>query len=200
VLRRYFLQEGQDFPLLQIGSGIFAANQSADYEWKSFKKLAVAGVNNLVKAYPKSKEYPLKPVHLELRYVDVLDQGLIAAPDFIAFTRGATHLDIRPPPYFDDPKNFGVIGGGRVQLVYPVKDRQDTSFQLDYASGFKETKAVVQLTTKVISTGAGVPKTATSLSSSVDAWLDAAHELLSRFFKEFVRPETLEHFKQKVET
>jgi uncharacterized protein (TIGR04255 family) len=199
VFRRYYLQEGRDFPLLQIGPGIFAANQSADYEWKSFKKLVTIGLKNLLKAYPKTKDYPLKPVHLELRYVDVLDQGLIAASDFIAFTRKATHLNIAPPAYFDDRKLFGVVAGGRVQLNYPAKDRQNTTFQLDYVSGLKETKAVVQLTTKVVSTDAGVPKTVAALGSSVDAWLDAAHELLSGFFREFVRPETLERFKEKVQ-
>jgi uncharacterized protein (TIGR04255 family) len=197
VFRRFYKQDGQEFPLLQIGPGIFAANQSADYDWKSFRKLVQSGLKSVLKAYPRSKLYPLRPAHLELRYVDVFDPGLFAAESFFAFTRAATHMDLIVPEFLTNGKQFGPLNGGRVQLSWPVRGEQDTQFNLDYASALKETKNVIQLSSKVVTIGKGLPKTAASLPSFVDNWLEAAHDLLSPFFKQFVRPETLDRFKGK---
>ena len=37
IARRYFKKAGQPFPIMQVGPGIFATNESSQYDWETFK-------------------------------------------------------------------------------------------------------------------------------------------------------------------
>jgi len=49
IFSRFYRAEDQNFPILQIGPGIFAANQSSEYDWESFRKLTREGVEILLR-------------------------------------------------------------------------------------------------------------------------------------------------------
>jgi hypothetical protein len=53
IARRYYLAKDQDFPLMQMGPGIFASNQSSDYVWPSFKKQVLNGTQAVLASYPR---------------------------------------------------------------------------------------------------------------------------------------------------
>src|SRR5262245_8926214 len=77
VGRRFYIAEGQEFPLLQIGPGIFASNQSAEYEWQGFKKQTLRGLDALLTSYPSLPSISMTPTYLELRYIDAFDASLL---------------------------------------------------------------------------------------------------------------------------
>jgi uncharacterized protein (TIGR04255 family) len=58
VSRRFYAKQDFGFPLLQLGPGIFASNQTAEYEWKSFKKQSTLGTKYIVSSYPKLRSFP----------------------------------------------------------------------------------------------------------------------------------------------
>src|SRR3954467_7386626 len=67
VARRFFKTPDSAFPIMQIGPGIFATNESSLYEWKGFKSQITVGVRALLDSYPKLGVFPLDPNMLELR-------------------------------------------------------------------------------------------------------------------------------------
>jgi uncharacterized protein (TIGR04255 family) len=76
VVRRFYKAADKPFPIMQIGSGIFASNESSEYEWRSFKSQVTRGLRTLLKVYPKLDFFTLRPSHLELRYVDIFGTSL----------------------------------------------------------------------------------------------------------------------------
>ncbi len=100
IALRYYKEENQPFPIWQIGPGIFAANESAAYEWNAFKKLILDGVKHLLSSYPKMKSFPLQPNHLELRYTDSIDSTFAGHQDLIGFLNEHTSLSMELPTFF----------------------------------------------------------------------------------------------------
>src|SRR5712691_9461333 len=70
ISRRFFPLPEVGFPILQIGPGIFATNQSTEYDWENFRKQALQGVRAVLESYPALPNFPMNPIYLELRYVD----------------------------------------------------------------------------------------------------------------------------------
>jgi hypothetical protein len=68
VVRRFYKAKDRPFPIMQIGPGIFATNESSEYDWRLFKKQAEQGIRALLRSYPKLDFFILKPIHMELRY------------------------------------------------------------------------------------------------------------------------------------
>ena len=70
VSRRFYKGEAS-FPIMQLGHGLYAANASVEYEWNSFRKLAIDGASFVVENYPKLRNFDLSITRLEIRYIDV---------------------------------------------------------------------------------------------------------------------------------
>jgi uncharacterized protein (TIGR04255 family) len=195
IFSRYYIADNQNFPIFQIGPGIFAANQSSEYDWISFRKLVRQGVELLLRAYPRMRNFPFSPIHIELRYIDVFDEGVIGSLDFIEFTNNATTMRISLP----DPLSgiHTVAKSGRLGFSFPVKGRTDTTFLFDYASGIRAPEApIIRLESKVISTSKGVPTLRRGRGGldKMDKWLEEAHAITSPFFKSFINQNIMQKF------
>jgi uncharacterized protein (TIGR04255 family) len=97
VVRRFFLAPEKPFPIMQIGPGIFAANDGPLYSWKDFKSQIKAGVKSLLMSYPSLDFFALRPISLELRYVDVFDKSSLPKAALLHFLSSATTLKIELP-------------------------------------------------------------------------------------------------------
>ena len=198
VFRRHYLKEDQPFPILQIGPGVFAVNQSSEYEWNHFRDLALNGFQLLMHSYPRLKSFIFTPIHVELRYVDVFDQELVGTVDFFKFTANATNMDIKLPEFLkSEPFSFADIKV-RVQADCTLSHKKNSVFRIDIGSGRTEQLDVMKLETKVSSAVGDIPKMRLGRSSStesVEGWLNDSHRLTSAFFRSFVKPEAMEKFK-----
>lgn len=198
VDRRYYLSKDQNFPILQIGPGIFAANQSAEYTWVDFKKLVTKGISILISSYPKMKTFALRPNYLELRYIDVFEEELIGTIDFVKFLNEATTIEVALPQFLSDKSRFHDATIGRTVFQFDVKGMKDSVFSLDLASGNRENKKILRLESKIVVQGGAVLKAKTSHRDSfvrqLTAWLDQSHSVLSPFFKALVKPTVMEKF------
>jgi uncharacterized protein (TIGR04255 family) len=190
VARRFRKSTESPYPLMQIGPGIFAANESAQYTWKSYKQQVLDGAKALFASYPASLGFPLHPNYLELRYVDVFDNAVLEHTSLFDFIETATSLHVKLPNELINPKLFWGDATGRFALQRALRGKKDTNFSIDIVPGqtTDTKKNVIQLTSKVMSTGVGVPVVTNTRAFLVQLgrWLEFAHSVTSPFFKEFI--------------
>lgn len=200
VIRRYYKSEELLYPLMQIGSGIFATNESHLYDWKRFKSQVLMGVQVLLDTYPTEFGTRLIPAYLELRYVDVFDKTVLPEGSVVSFAEKASSLKIQLPPILGNKEMFWGNVAGRVVFQRSIRDRKDSLFEAELASAQNAgtNEAVIKLESKVRSTGGGVPalKNNKKFISDVGDWLEFAHDVTSPFFKDFVLPEFMKKFRR----
>lgn len=196
VARRYYVDAERAFPLLQIGPGIFAANESSEYEWKKYKEFVLRGAKAFLNSYPIMREFKLRPTSFELRYIDSFDKSLIGTVDFLEFSERGTRLKFDVPEFLNDSRIFNGIQSGRFLCSYEVKGQKGTVFWLDFASGAHAGHRMIRLESKV-NTTFDKPRSVgqrEKFLTRLDKWLDDAHDITSPFFRALVRPEIMEKF------
>jgi uncharacterized protein (TIGR04255 family) len=194
VIRRYFTADDVSFPIIQIGQGVFASNQSSDYSWLSFRAQTLKALKVLLDSYPKLEGYPFEPEHLELRYIDVFDQSLLGTLDLIEFANRGTALNIGIPEDLFDKKKFTGPSDGRLILQRQMKN--GTKFHVDFASGKNSAtgEPTLRLESKVITQGLSRFRTPAKFAANIESWLTDAHDITSPFFRRFVSAEVMQKF------
>ena len=194
---RFYQSPERAFPIWQIGPGIFAANQSADYEWAKFKKLVLKGVSHLLKTYPKMKTFRLRPLKFELRYIDNFAKELVKTLEFPKFISKVTTWSVEVPKFFVNNKSIGTIRSGRVVYAFPVRNMKNTTVSFDFGSGKKDERSTFRLDTKFVTQGEPIFSSTREdiFLRRLGSWLESAHGFTSPFFASFIRPEILEKFK-----
>jgi uncharacterized protein (TIGR04255 family) len=195
-ISRRFYRGDDDFPLLQIGPGIFAVNDSSQYDWDSFLRLAEKGAGIIYRNYPKFKEFQFFINHLELRYIDVFEEDLIGSSDFVEFVDRATRMNLELSPFLNKKSAFERDKRMRIQVDADVKGMKDTIFVLELGTAERESTPVIRLESKVITRSErviqiGSPKMA---NEKTREWLRKSHDITSPFFKDFIKEEILTKF------
>lgn len=195
VDRRFYKSEEKAFPLMQIGPGIFAVNESAGYSWVSYKKACHEGVKALIRSYPRMRNFELVPKHLELRYVDSFKIDDNNNIDLLNFIAKYTSLRISVPKFV--PSMLGNAKHGRVVLEFPVKGMKDTNFEFTLGNAKAKGVSSFILQSKVVtkSDKIAMGNTEASRLKYISEWLEKAHAVTSPFFKEFVNEELMGQFK-----
>jgi hypothetical protein len=198
VARRYFKLPDKPFPIMQIGPGIFATNDDAEYSWNSFKAQIKVGIRALLDTYPKLGFFALSPHYLELRYVDAFNKSLLGKAAMFHFSNEATTLNFKLPALLDDRKIVEGEAGGRLAFQRNLKGWADSQVVLDMGSGklLDSGEDIVRMETKVVTKQKGVPHLATPgrFISDVEKWCEFAHGITSPLFKQFIKPEVMEKF------
>lgn len=194
---RFYKSENKPFPLLQIGPGIFASNESAAYDWGTFKRQTLDGVKILLSSYPKTKGLSLAPNYLELRYINSFDSSLSPQQNLITFLNEKSSFNIKLPPFLSK-QPIGKSPKARLFFDFPVVKKKNTSFQVEIGSGTAKDKKTILLTSRVISTldKANIGKTDKTQINYISKWLELAHSLTSPFFKDFVDKSLMAEFKK----
>jgi uncharacterized protein (TIGR04255 family) len=199
VVRRFYKANDRPFPIMQIGPGIFATNESSEYAWKPFKKQAKQGMRALLRSYPKLDFFSLKLIHIELRYIDAFPASLVGNAALFPFLEKQTTLRIGLPEMLTDKKIFEPDVMGRFHYRAKLKGRKQSELTLDLGSGKNaETgEELVRMETKVISLGPDVPTLRNNLKAfrAVDLWLEMAHGITSPLFRELIKRETLAKYR-----
>jgi uncharacterized protein (TIGR04255 family) len=200
VVRRYYKSADRPFPIMQVGNGIFASNDSSSYVWPAFKKQVNQGLRVLLAAYPKLDFFSIVPNHIELRYIDLFTASLAGRTKLFEFIEQGTTLKIDFPTFLNNKKIFSGDPVGRFGFRRPLKFQKNSNFLLDLASirqGDSKEDAI-RMESKVVTTGDSTPSTAEGTArflKHVDDWLESAHAITSPFFREFILPEMMNKFK-----
>lgn len=196
--KRYYQVSEQNFPLLQLGPGIFASNQSTEYNWTGFKEQAMRGIEALINSYPGLGAYSLRPNYVELRYIDAFDSSLVGTIDLVDFLATGTRLEMKVPDLLRDKDVFSDLFQGRLLLQRELKGWKSSQFISDIGSAQRGNEKIIRLETKVVTTGDGVPTLTAekSFQNQVEEWLEFAHGLTSPYFKEVVSDKAMDKFNE----
>jgi uncharacterized protein (TIGR04255 family) len=198
VARRFFKGSDSAFPIMQLGPGIVATNESSLYEWNSFKAQITTCLRVLLSSYPKIPFFRLEPSLIELRYIDAFDKSLLGTAGLLEFLERGTSMKVQLPDMLIDKTRFSGETIGRIALSRALKGWKNSRFFVDIGSGKRAGGAedIVRLETKVQCEGTGVPalKGPAGFLRNLNKWLEFAHGLTRPFFKEFVLPDLMQKF------
>lgn len=177
VIQHRFRKGETNWPLIQIGPGIFAVNDTNNYVWNDFEKRILKGVNTLFDIYPDSKNLIISD--LMLRYINAVEFDF-ENDDIFQFLRDKMQLEISMPSQLfkeaeveKKPLNFNWV------FSFPCVKPKAT-ITLRFGQGKKQDTDALIWETLVQSKYAGIPK----LPSELDRWLNDAHDIAEDWFFE----------------
>ncbi len=199
VDRRFYKSQEQTFPLVQIGPGIFAYNESTGYDWKLFRANCLKHLDLALKLYSENSGTRPQPEMLELRYIDALPipDGEKAQSDFYRVLEAETDLGLGRPRLFDKMKGLRQASRGRINIDFDLVGTKSTKFIVDIASARRNTEKIIRVESKVRATGKDVAKLQSrpEFVKKVGAWLETAHSYTSPFFKQLLGQQRLAKYK-----
>jgi uncharacterized protein (TIGR04255 family) len=161
-----------DWPLIQIGPGIFTFNETSKYLWDDFKTRAVEAVTTLFQVHSAE----IKFTSILLRYIDAVDFDYLSH-DILIYIKDMFKINIvYPENLFEDfsvkqsPNKFNLQSS-----FYYDQLASDISIRL--ATGTRESRSAIIWETIVQS----VDNTPTNLTG-VEQWISKAHDLTHDWF------------------
>lgn len=206
VADRFYQGADKKFPILQLGSGLFAANANGNvYEWESYKKLVLDGMKALLDSYPTivgNKRHVDTPKRLEIRYINFFDAQFLPSSsrdNILEFINNETRAKFMLPELRkkDAVNDFNA---GRIILGGETKIPKDSKFLFDLGTiTSKDMMKSIRLETK-IETVLWKPKRNEDIIKGIEKWLDEARGFLSPFFEDFISQDLMQKLKRPVKT
>ena len=194
---RFYKDDESPFPIWQIGPGIFAYNESANYEWESFKSSLRKAAQALLSSYPKTKALQIRPVYMELRYIDTYTSELLGHTDLAKFLDNDVNLMLKPNDFLN-LDHFAGHFEGRVEIVRRLSRDKESVFRLEIGTGEADSKPAIIVISKVVkkSHDMKLGNNSRSIVSNMIHWADEAHELTHEFFQNFVGEALMKKFSE----
>lgn len=173
--RHQFWTAEKTWPVVQLGPGILVVNDiEKNYTWQSFRELILNSKTNLENSYGKKLTY----VGLRLKYIDAFETGSTSVYEFMNQNFNIQLCN-----------NFG-ISDSPVSLNIAQRFNIAKGCFVDYNIN----SALNASARQIILWQAAYTVESKLESGLIESWLDNAHDLLSRQFKEFVKPEFYARF------
>ena len=190
TVRHRFRAKPAGWPLVQIGPGIAALNDTEGYIKADFLDRARALPGQVLDAIPSSS-YPKPEISsLLLQYIDAVEFDY-ADLDVRDFLRDNLHVELSvPDTLFEDQPILNRPAHVGVQIGFPLNSPRG-QVDLRVSTGQRNGKPAVVWHTTVSSTGPD----AASAAQAFDEWLDAAHAVTHHWFFALVHGKLLEEFK-----
>lgn len=174
VLQHRFRKSKGQWPLIQIGPGIIAVNDTQGYHWIDFSKRITKAVDALFEVYPGSK---LIVDRLLLRYINAIDFqfGKISVLDFLK-EKMKTQIAL-PQSLFKDVKVQSLPSGIDLRFAFNSLEPEGI-VRLRFARGKSNDSEVLMWEIMVDSH----PKKVLTVLQEIDQWLTNAHNLAEDWF------------------
>lgn len=191
IANRFYREEGELFPVWQVGPGIVASNESSSYEWETYKDSCLNCLHTYFDSYPRLNSFKLKPSHIELKYIDIFD--LEDGEGIIGFINAHTALNIELPAFFTDKPRVGKPAAN-IYFDFPL-EKQNTKLKLQLTSSSNNLTAKME--SSIVTSGADIQmgEKTSSRVKYFDKWLEDAHSITSPLFIEFVDDALMENFR-----
>ena len=187
VPRHRFRTAPNQWPLVQIGPGVAALNDTEAYTWTDFKQRALEFFPAVRKAHPRPDEMTVSSLKLE--YIDAVDFDYEQA-DLRSFLQDKLHISLELPdslfegqPVAEQPRHASI------QVGFPTRSPRGR-IQLSVTTGQREGRPAIILHTFVVS----MDSDAQEGWSAFENWLEAAHTVIRHWFFALVQGELLEEF------
>ena len=189
VPRHRFRTAPNEWPLVQIGPGVAALNDTGGYAWEDFKQRALQFFPAVAEAHPRPSDMVISSLKLE--YIDAVDFDYEQA-DVRSFLREKLHISLElPDSLFEGQPVVEQPGHVLVQAGFPIKEPRGR-IQLSLTTGQREGRPAVILHTFVLS----LDVHAQEGWRAFESWLDAAHRVIRHWFFALIAGDLLEEFRR----
>jgi uncharacterized protein (TIGR04255 family) len=188
VVQHRFRAGPNDWPLVQLGPGVFTVNDTHKYKWADFRARVVDGRAKLYDAYPKPEE--LRVENLTLRYIDAVELDYQASSVF-DFLQDKLKVSILLPK--DLFQGTGVQPVPQHFLSHQMYRSTEPPgvIQLRFATGQQSGKAALIWETAFQSASEDLP----TMPGGCEAWLDQAHTLVNDWFFKMIEGDLYRRFR-----
>lgn len=181
-----FRRRSGEWPVFQIGPGMFTVNMTPPYEgWSNFQPIVRHCVEMLLAAYPLHERY-LKINRLELRYVDAFDKSL----GFSSYMQFAPpHITIKTEIPADLINQHAANRDGievNTRVMMPIKSPKNSMAIVGLAKGLKDSMSAL-IADIIIREDKNEP--IHSNLEEIVSWFDEAHIVVSDIFDRFATQE-----------
>jgi uncharacterized protein (TIGR04255 family) len=188
TVQHRFRRASNDWPLVQVGPGIFSVNATSDYVWDDFRRRAVSAVHWLYEAHPDPTV--LKINSLLLRYIDARRFDY-TNEDILAFLRDKLHVTVSlPGSLFENASIEPLPQQFALQTAF-VCTSPPSTVAIGFAAGQANDEPSLLWETLVRATDDQVPP----MPDGFEKWLDAAHTITHDWFFKLIEGDLLEEFR-----
>lgn len=187
IVQHRFRVAENEWPLVQIGPGIFAVNSTDEYTWSDFRSRALSAIERLYESHPKVED--LKISNLILRYIDAVDFDHRVDNTF-EFLRDKLKLNISLPNNLFD--STGVANTPR-SLTWQSSfacEKPKGIVNIRFATGQKNNVPALVWETTVESAGEDLPE----MPKRFENWIEAGHNITDDWFFKMIAGELERRF------
>ncbi len=186
VQHRFRAAKGE-WPLVQVGPGVFTVNSTADYRWTDFRSRVLVATKKLYDAHPKPQDMEIQSV--VLRYIDAVefDYGIDNALEFL---RDKLKLNVALPENLFDGTSVDERPSGFTWQCSFKCGKPDGVLTVRFATGQKSGAPAIIWETTVESTRKDLP----SMPGGFEGWFDQAHEITDDWFFKMIEGELERRF------
>ena len=177
------------WPLVQLGPGIIALNDTERYTWSDFSQRALRILNILYDAHPRSSDIVVESILLKYIDAELFDY---AANSVLDFLRQKLEVSFSlPDSLFQGTHTEAKPDGVNFQIVHPLFKPKGTA-HLRFATGARYGEKAIVWETAVLSAGPDVP----SMPQGAEKWLEESHSLIHDWFFKLIEGELLRRYSQ----
>lgn len=187
VVQHRFRSAKDDWPLVQVGPGVFTVNDTHRYRWTDFQKRTKEAVVRLYDAHPAVAE--LRIQSLVLRYIDAVEYNYTEGDAFV-FLRDKLKVSISLP---DSMFQETLVERRPQSLSWQATFRCSKpagGVHVSFATGQRDNKPAILWETSVQSAGDDLP----NMPDGFPDWIDAAHEITDDWFFKLIEGELERRF------
>jgi len=186
VQHRFRARKG-GWPLLQLGPGILTVNDTENYEWDTFERIANKAISDLIKSHPAGERLLFESLSLRFLNAIALDFEKTSVLEFLDQMM-RTNLLV-PEEILNDSQIDRRPKSVNSEIVFPAKSPAG-SLALAFRTGLKNREKVLVLDLSITSSGPEVPESPDNFGT----WLADAHLLIERTFFELIKGELERRF------
>lgn len=188
VVQHRFRSAEDEWPLVQVGPGVFTINDTRQYTWTDFQQRTKGAVERLYAAHPSVADFRIQS--LTLRYIDAVEYNYLEE-NALAFLSEKMKVGISLPDSLF--QNTGVESRPRSFSWHATFQcsKPPAGVHVSFATGQKEDRPAILWETRVQSVGDDLPK----MPDGFPDWIDAAHEITDDWFFKLIQGELERRFK-----
>lgn len=190
IVRHRFRKAENTWPLVQVGPGILTLNETAGYDWESFRLRANRVFPLLFDLHPLGKD--LRITSLLLRYINGIPIDYLGL-NILDELKDKLHISISlPRELMEGLPLQGKPSGLQLQLGIPSANPTGVSVTR-FTTGKLKDKPAIIWELQFLSEGGP----ADNLKNIFNEWLDAAHAIIEHWFFQLSKGKLLEEFQKE---
>ncbi len=187
IVQHRFRKAKEQWPLVQLGPGIFTVNQTKGYTWGDFKQRVIEGVSALFEIHPNVQALNIQ--NLGLRYINSIKFDF-ERNDIFQFLKEQLKVDISlPSPLFESTS----VKRAPLEFDYRFSfecTKPEAVIRLRFARGKQQQDDALIWETMIDADSDHLPE----LPLQLEGWLENAHDVVEDWFFKLIKGDLEKRF------